>query len=114
MYVDPLHSANPPIIPWNRLEQFINDVFHNYWDIFLHHRRLMEKLHEIQREDHPCVRSITAAMFDAAMSFRDAYLEYIPHYPIGAYRIDDEMANNPAFKAFVDVSAPGLFCIIMT
>ncbi|EKM81602.1 hypothetical protein AGABI1DRAFT_54457, partial [Agaricus bisporus var. burnettii JB137-S8] len=102
MYVDPLRSANPPIIPGNRLEQFINDVFHNYWDIFSHHRRLMEKLHEIQREHHPCVQSITAAMFDAALNFRDAYLEYIPHYPIGAYRIDDEMANNPAFKAFID------------
>ena len=30
--------------------------------------------------------------------------EYIPNYPIAAYRIDDEMANNPQFKSFVDVS----------
>jgi hypothetical protein len=42
-------------------------------------------------------------MFDAALNFRDAYMEYIPNYPIAAYRIDDEMANNIEFKNFVDV-----------
>lgn len=46
-------------------------------------------------------RSLTAAVFDVALNFRDAY---IPNYPIGPYRIDDEMANNVAFKAFVEVS----------
>jgi len=103
MYVDPLRSTIPPIVPRERLEQFIDDVFHNYFDIYEHHRRLMEKFHEIQREDHPCVTSITAAMFDAALNFRDAYLEYIPNYPIAAYRIDNEIENNTAFKAFVEV-----------
>ena len=63
----------------------------------------MDNLHEIQREQHPHIRSITAALFDAALHFRDAYMEYIPNYPIAAYRIDDEMANNSAFKNFVDV-----------
>lgn len=43
-------------------------------------------------------------MFDAALNFREAYMEYIPNYPIAAYRIDDEMANSLPFKTFVDVS----------
>lgn len=103
MYIDPLRAANPPIIPKHRLEQFIDDVYHNYWDLYEHHHRLLEKLHEIQREQHPCIHSITAAMFDAALNFRDTYLEYIPNYPIAAYKIDDEMANNLAFKTFVEV-----------
>ena len=42
-------------------------------------------------------------MFDAALNFREAYMEYIPNYPIAAYRIDEEMANNLPFKTFVDV-----------
>lgn len=50
-------------------------------------------------------RSVTAAMFDTALNFRDVYMEYIPNYPIVAYRIDDEMANNPDFKNFVEVRA---------
>jgi hypothetical protein len=103
MYLRPLRNAEPAIIPTDRLDQFIMDVFHNFSELHAHHRRLVNNLHEIQREEHPRIRSITAAVFDAALNFREAYMEYIPNYPIAAYRIDDEMANNPAFKTFVEV-----------
>jgi hypothetical protein len=103
MYIRPLRLADPPIIPRERLNQFIQDVFHNFGELYAHHRRLVDKFHEIQREDHPILHSITAAVFDAALNFREAYVEYIPNYPIAAYRIDEEMGNNPAFKAFVEV-----------
>lgn len=102
MYIQPLRAAEPPIIPRDRLDQFIEDVFHNFAELHLHHRKLVTKFHEIQREQHPTIRTITAAMFDAALNFREAYMEYIPNYPIAAYRIDDEMANNLPFKTFVD------------
>ncbi|KAI0766140.1 Dbl domain-containing protein [Trametes elegans] len=102
MYVSPLREMDPPIIPRERLENFIQEVFHNYAELHAHHRRMLNKLHEVQREEHPVIRSITAAIYDAVLNFREAYMEYIPNYPIAAYRIDDEMANNPAFKAFVD------------
>ncbi|KAK0436935.1 CNH domain-containing protein [Armillaria borealis] len=102
MYIKALRAANPPIIPPNRLDSFIKDVFHNFAELGYHHRKLVEKFHEIQREQHPVIRTVTAAMFDAALNFRDAYMEYIPNYPIAAYRIDDEMANNLSFKTFVE------------
>ncbi|EDR14514.1 uncharacterized protein LACBIDRAFT_305175 [Laccaria bicolor S238N-H82] len=102
MYLRPLRNAEPPIIPTDRLDQFTMDVLHNFSELHAHHRRLVDNLHEIQREEHPRIRSITAAVFDAALNFREAYMEYIPNYPIAAYRIDDEMANNPAFKTFVE------------
>ncbi|OJT02956.1 Rho1 guanine nucleotide exchange factor 1 [Trametes pubescens] len=102
MYVSPLREMDPPIIPRDRLEQFIQEVFHNYAELHTHHRRMLNKLHEIQREEHPVIRSITAAIYDAVLNFREAYMEYIPNYPIAAYRIDDEISNNPAFKSFVD------------
>ncbi|KAL7280654.1 hypothetical protein ACG7TL_005593 [Trametes sanguinea] len=102
MYVSPLREMDPPIIPRDRLEQFIQEVFHNYAELHAHHRKMLNKLFEIQREEHPVIRSITAAIYDAVLNFREAYMEYIPNYPIAAYRIDDEMANNPAFKAFLD------------
>ena len=103
MYIKPLREANPPIIPQQRLDQFIQDVFHNYHELYGHHYKLVEKFHYTQREQHPHIRSITATVFDTALNFREAYMEYVPNYPIAAYRIDDEMANNPAFKAFVEV-----------
>ena len=103
MYVRPLRNAEPPIIPLERLEQFLTDVFHNFIELHAHHRRLVDRLHQIQRDEHPKIRSITHAMMDAALNFREAYMEYIPNYPIAAYRIDEEIANNPDFKAFVTV-----------
>ena len=106
MYVRPLRNAEPPIIPPDRLQQFLADVFHNFLELHAHHRRLIDRLHQIQRDEHPKIRSITSAVLDAALNFREAYMEYIPNYPIAAYRIDEEMANNPAFKAFVNVQIP--------
>ncbi|KAG5653612.1 hypothetical protein H0H81_011984 [Sphagnurus paluster] len=102
MYIIPLRTAEPPIIPRDRLEEFIQDVFHNYAELFRHHSRLIISLHQIQREQHPTINSVTAPIYDAALNFREAYMEYIPNYPIAAYRIDDEMANNLAFKTFVE------------
>ena len=111
MYVSPLREMDPPIIPRDRLEQFISEVFHNYAELHTYHRRMLDKLHEIQRDEHPVIRSITAAVYDAVLNFREAYMEYIPNYPIAAYRIDEEMANNPAFKSFVDVSTLALLIL---
>ncbi|KAG6816279.1 hypothetical protein H0H87_007316 [Tephrocybe sp. NHM501043] len=102
MYIGPLRTSEPPIIPRERLEGFINDVFHNFRELYEHHNELVKEFHRIQREQHPLIGSIIEPLTHAALQFRDAYLEYIPNYPIAAYRIDDEMANNPSFKAFVE------------
>ncbi|OCH96297.1 Dbl domain-containing protein [Obba rivulosa] len=102
MYVAPLREMDPPIIPRDRLPQFIQDVFHNFAELHAHHRKMLNTFHEIQREEHPVIRSVTAAVYDAVLNFREAYMEYIPNYPIAAYRIDDEMATNAAFKEFVE------------
>ncbi|THG98759.1 hypothetical protein EW026_g3491 [Hermanssonia centrifuga] len=102
MYVQPLREMDPPIVPRDRLAQFITDVFHNFGELHAHHRKMLNTFQDIQREEHPCIRSITAAVYDAVLNFREAYMEYIPNYPIAAYRIDDEMVNNPAFSTFVE------------
>lgn len=113
MYVRQLRNSEPPVIPPKRLDQFIKDVFYNFDELRAHHTRLVEALHEIQREEHPRIRSITEKVFDAALNFREAYMEYIPNYPIAAYRIDEEMANNHRFRTFVTVRTdpPTLSCL---
>ncbi|TDL23713.1 Dbl domain-containing protein [Rickenella mellea] len=102
LYIRPLTLANPPIISRDKLSTFLHDVFYNYAELRDHHRKLLERLHEIQREEHPMIRSITAPVLDAALNWRDAYMEYIPHYPIAWYRIDEELVNNLAFKTFAE------------
>ena len=103
MYIEPLRQMTPHIIPRDRLEQFIHDVFHNYNELYTHHRKMLDALLHMQREEHPCIRSITAIVYDSVLNFREAYMKYIPNYPISAYRIDDEMVKNTAFKQFVEV-----------
>ncbi|KAL5513096.1 TUS1 [Sanghuangporus vaninii] len=104
MYVQPLKNAEPPIIPHERLSTFLQDAFHNYAELYHIHRHLLSSLHEIQRDEHPIIRSINAPVLDAALNFRDAYMAYIPNNPIAHYRIDEEMQNNPVFKAFADAT----------
>ena len=106
MYVQPLKNSNPPIIPHERLSSFLHDAYHNYVELLHLHRRLLESLHVIQRDEHPLIRSVTAPILDAALNWHDAYMEYVPNYPISHYRIDDEMQTNPAFKAFAEVIDP--------
>lgn len=100
---------DPPILPRERLETFIQDVFHNFSELHVHHKRLLDQLFEIQIKEHPVISSVTAPMCDAFLNSRDAYLKYIQNFPIAEYRIDDEMAKNPQFKVFVDVSFPAVF-----
>ncbi|KAF5362265.1 hypothetical protein D9756_002201 [Leucocoprinus leucothites] len=102
IFITPLQEADPSIIPRDRLSQFLQDVFSNIQEITMYHQRLVEQLHHIQREYHPRIPSITAAVFDTALNFREAYLEYIPKYPVAAYRIEDELEKNPNFRAFHD------------
>ncbi|THH16693.1 hypothetical protein EW146_g3989 [Bondarzewia mesenterica] len=102
IYVQPLREAEPPIISRDRLSTFISEVFHNFAELHVHHNKLLDRMHAIQREEHPVINSVTAAIFDAALNWREAYMEYVTNYPIAEYRIVDEMNNNPQFKAFVE------------
>ncbi|KAF9062491.1 CNH domain-containing protein [Rhodocollybia butyracea] len=105
MYVTPLvtSSTSPsPIISATSLPHFLSSVFHNISSLHKHHLSLLLSLFRIQYDDHPTIRSISAPLLDAALNWREAYMEYIPNYPIAAYMIDKEMRVNPAFKEFVE------------
>ncbi|KAG5728591.1 Rho1 guanine nucleotide exchange factor 1, partial [Termitomyces sp. T112] len=56
----------------------------------------------MQRDEHPQIKSITAPVLGALLDFREAYLDYIPNYPIAAYRIEEEAERNPRFKEFLE------------
>jgi len=106
MYIQPLRSAEPPIIPHERLEPFIRDVFRGFSELYAHHKSLSDRLFEIQREQYPIIKSVILPIRQAVLNSRDAYLDYIPNYSTAAYRIDDEIAKNPRFKAFFQVGFP--------
>ncbi|KAE9384850.1 hypothetical protein BT96DRAFT_1007658 [Gymnopus androsaceus JB14] len=104
MYITPLlnsSTTSTPIIPPAQVNQFITGIFGNIHDLHAHHLSLLQALFRIQYDEHPTLRSISAPILDAALNWREAYMEYIPNYLIAAYLIDLQMRLNPAFKEFV-------------
>lgn len=104
IFITPLREADRPIIDRSRLEVFIDDAFHNYRSILDVHERLLSELHERQIEQHPNFGMVSDLIFNAALHWHEAYMEYMPHYPIAKAKIDEEKARNPHFAAFLDVS----------
>ncbi|GBE78752.1 Dbl domain-containing protein [Sparassis crispa] len=100
IYVAPLRHADPPIIPKERETQFIQDVFHNFAELYMHHSKMLSEFFRIQREQQHLIRSIAKEVYDAVLHFRDAYLDYLLNYPFAEYHIDYEAARNSAFRAF--------------
>ncbi|KAG6899149.1 hypothetical protein C0993_000239 [Termitomyces sp. T159_Od127] len=102
MYIVPLRTSVPPIIARDRLEGFVRDVFHNHKQLYEHHNELVKAFLSIQENQHPIIGSIIEPLMHAVLQFKQAYQKYIPNYPLAAYRIDDEIQNNPAFKKFIE------------
>lgn len=106
MYIQPLCSVNPPIIPPEQLGTFIQNVFCNIGDLHTHHKQLLDQFFEIQRNEHPIIRSVTTVMHNAILKLKEVYLEYAVRYPTAEYLISDEMEINQKLEAFVEVSLP--------
>jgi hypothetical protein len=65
VYVEPLKRASPPIIPGDRMQNFITDVFWNMDQILAYHRRMLSEFFERQREQHPLVQSVADIVLDS-------------------------------------------------
>jgi hypothetical protein len=102
-FIRPLRSANPPVIPRQDLDQFIEDVFGNILDLRECNRRLLECLYVRQREQAPVVQRIGDVFLGAATEFRLAYPIYIGHLPLAEKRMKDETDSNPEFRIFLEV-----------
>jgi hypothetical protein len=105
LYITPLRTANPPIIPPPCLDQFIKDVFGNYEEVLGYHRKILSQLFEAQKREHPLldISSISAPFLSLSGEFKEAYMEYIPTHIHAKWKIEREMDVNPSFRAFVDV-----------
>ncbi|KAK4686044.1 RHO1 GDP-GTP exchange protein 1/2, partial [Tremellales sp. Uapishka_1] len=103
LFIDGLRNADTPIIETLRLDLFIDDAFHNYRSILDVHRVLLARLQERQMEQHPNFGMISDLIFDAVLNWRDAYMEYVPHYPIAKAKIGEEQQRNPRFAEFLEV-----------
>jgi hypothetical protein len=81
VFLGPLIRAQPPIIPVDRIESFVREVFWNLDAISNHHQRLLAALFDRQRDQHPIVQSVSDVILAAALAFTDDYEIYIKVCP---------------------------------
>ena len=108
LFVHGLREDDKGIIDRPRLEIFLDDAFHNYRSLLDVHSRLLENLQARQLEQHPQFGMISDLLFDAALNWRDAYMEYVTHYPVAKARVQEEQNRNEKLANFlrVDQSFP--------
>lgn len=66
VYIDPLLNTSP--IPQQRMKGYISEVFYNLDEILVHHRRMLDKLFELQRDQHPLITNFASIVLDSKSS----------------------------------------------
>lgn len=65
VFIDPLVNTSP--IPAQRLRGYVAEVFYNLDDILGHHKRMLDKLFELQREQHPLITNFASIVLDSEL-----------------------------------------------
>jgi hypothetical protein len=102
LFIAGLREADVAIIERSRLEIAIDDMFHNFRSLIDVHSLLLERLQARQVEQHPQIGTISDLVFDAALNWQEAYMEYVTHYPIAKAKVQEESLKNPRFAAFLE------------
>ncbi len=100
-----LASPSRPLPLGDYRDAFIAEVFGNFRDLIFQVNRFNERLKQRQRAEFPVISSIGDLFLDAAVDWGDAYIRYIINYPIASSRVRRELATNPRFASFVEVSS---------
>jgi len=102
-FIKGLRRADPPVIPPEELDEFIEEVFGNISELRQCNRRLLDVLSVRQREQQPVIQRIGDVFLNAAADFRNVYPVYVGHLPVAEKRIKDEMESNAEFRRFLEV-----------
>lgn len=108
-FIKALRAANPPVIPAQQLDRFIDEVFGNILDLRETNKRLLENLYVRQREQKPVIQKIGDVFLTAAAEFRWAYPIYVGNLPAAEKRLKEEIENNADFRMFLEVSGCPIF-----
>ncbi|KAJ3009607.1 RHO1 GDP-GTP exchange protein 2 [Thoreauomyces humboldtii] len=97
VFVEPLRHSQ--IIPADRMEEFIDNVFYNVDELYQINSLLLAKLLTRQKES-----SIVDKIGDIFISIVDsfeAYVRYGAQQVLARYHLDQERTNNPEFAKFL-------------
>ncbi|KAJ8072495.1 hypothetical protein PM082_016054 [Marasmius tenuissimus] len=107
VFITPLKTASPPIIPPAKLNGFINEVFGNFGQILSHHQRMLGALFDRQRDQHPLIQSLADIVLDSTLKtdYRSSYEVYIKHYPLAESHHRREAKANASYRSFLQSAA---------
>lgn len=103
LFLKPLQTANPPIIPLKYFDEFMDEVFGNILEIRECNRRLVEIMHVRLREEGPIVQRIGDVFLNFAAEFRIAYPAYVGRQSMAEKRFKEEIDSNAEFRLFLEV-----------
>lgn len=98
-WVKPLRSDDD-VIPIDRREEFVRQVFWNVHDVLKVNHVLAERLTKRQKSK-PVVDSIGDIFLECVPHF-EPFVVYGAHQLFGKYEFEKEKGSNPAFQKFVD------------
>jgi RHO1 GDP-GTP exchange protein 1/2 len=99
VWIKPLQTSN--IIPEERRQDFLSQVFWNINDIISVNVRLRDALNKRQKS-YAVVEKIGDILLDAVPHFAP-FVSYGAHQLYGKYEFEKEKSSNPAFAQFVEV-----------
>lgn len=111
VFIKAIRNANPPVVPFNDVDSFLDDVFGNILDLRETNKRLLENLYVRQREQKPVIQRIGDVFLTAATEFSWAYPRYVGHLPIAEKRLKEEIEANSDLRLFLEVRLT-LSCVI--
>ncbi|KAJ3054651.1 RHO1 GDP-GTP exchange protein 2 [Rhizophlyctis rosea] len=97
LYIEPLRSGS--IIPQQRRERFIHDVFLNVSELISINSKLRRALAQRQKERHVVER--VGDVFAGVVGELDPYVDYGAKQPHAKHILDHEVSTNPEFARFL-------------
>ncbi|CAJ0629675.1 8834_t:CDS:10 [Entrophospora sp. SA101] len=102
VYVKQLRNATPPIIPPERLEEFIKGIFCNVFDgILTDNKKMLHLLKTRQQQSH-VIEKIGDIFLECAQQFGHHYIKYNENFPFADYLVKNEKLKNHNFKEFLE------------
>lgn len=103
IFIVPLRSASPPVIPHSRLGPFIRNVFGDVLSLREPNRRLIDAMSKRQRDQGEVISKVGDVFIQAVVDFESVYPAYVGRLPLAETALKDEMENNAEFRLFLEV-----------
>ncbi|KAL0937380.1 rho guanyl nucleotide exchange factor [Colletotrichum truncatum] len=103
LYRDHLRNSQPPIIPPNKIEKFLQVVFGKADAVQIVNKdNLLAQLKYRQQEQGPWITGFSDLFREWIRKARDVYIDYASQFPYAEYMVRKESDRNLLFRNFLD------------